>query len=469
MIRKFLGEEGGLTLSLSSDRNWGKPRGNSRSVFQHLQEVGVMIDALIKSGRIVETDDIALSSPISVVPKPDGSLRLIHDLRRLNKRLRAPKFKLPSVFKDLGGIPKDAFMFSFDLKNAYYNVPLHPDFQKYFGFSFKKKSYRWTSMPFGMNIAPWVWQKIAADVIRIIKQEGIPGIVYLDDFLFWTTSYESAVLAIDKIKDIFKSLGLRYSEPKSVLIPTKRIKFLGFILDSRTQEISLSTASQATAASNLSDIKAASLPAFVLASYVGYIQYISQLWPMANSLIRPWYPELRQGWDPKANRGKGTYSSKKLRLSDEFIPVLERLVANNVPRSWTSTETDDQFHVYSDATPWQGGWINQNGDWAAFDVGAWTDNRIFFTEVEAGLKSIHASLDRAHQPVIHLHIDNQGAAHCLRHGSSRFDEINTRLALLADRLSSTRIRLAISYIRSEYNPADHFSRDPSLVGRAFCC
>jgi hypothetical protein len=463
MIRKFLGSEGGLTLSLSRDDNWGKKQKNSKSIYNHLAEVRNMIENLEDQGIVMEVGGLfpAHISPLAVVPKPDGSLRLIHDLRRINKRLRAPKFHLPTVFSDLRGVPLGGYMTSIDFKNAYYNVPIHPDFQKFLGFEVDGKTYVWKRMPFGLNIAPWVWTKIVDAVTTELRKRGVNAIVYLDDWLIWAETKEEAKRATDIAVEFMNNLGLRINIKKSVLTPVQKLKYLGFILNSKTQEITLTGGSQQQALDYLEAIGSMRIPAKILASMIGYLQFVSQLWPCAGALIRPWYAEIRTEWDQRARGGRGVYTAKPIVLSKDFIQDFTFLVQTNTPKNWGRAE--DMFHTYSDATPWRGGFIDETGEWDAFEVPEWAYSRIYHAEVDAGIAAVKDALTmtKDNQPVksVHLHIDNMGALYTLRKGSSRFADVNSKVAELAPLIARAGARLTLSYIRSEFNPSDILTRD----------
>ncbi len=73
--------------------------------------------------------------PLNTIPKATGGkFRLISDCRYLNAFVDVPKFKMEDL-KDLHKIahPRD-FMFSIDLKDGYFHIPLRPDTWKFFGF-----------------------------------------------------------------------------------------------------------------------------------------------------------------------------------------------------------------------------------------------------------------------------------------------------------------------------------------------
>lgn len=64
----------------------------------------------------------------SVVPKPDGTPRLIIDYSHLRGVIKCPKQYLPSVYDIFNKhkyLAKNWYI-KLDLVNAFYNIPLHP-------------------------------------------------------------------------------------------------------------------------------------------------------------------------------------------------------------------------------------------------------------------------------------------------------------------------------------------------------
>ena len=66
---------------------------------------------------------------------PKGKHRLCIDLSRcVNKVIRAPKFKIQLTLSALQVIEERDWLFSFDLKSAYLQVPINENFVRWFGF-----------------------------------------------------------------------------------------------------------------------------------------------------------------------------------------------------------------------------------------------------------------------------------------------------------------------------------------------
>ena len=70
-------------------------------------------------------------SNIFLRPKRDGSFRMILKLKKLNECVEAPHFKMDSIKNVFCMIEPGAWMASVDLKDAFFTILIHSDYQKF--------------------------------------------------------------------------------------------------------------------------------------------------------------------------------------------------------------------------------------------------------------------------------------------------------------------------------------------------
>ena len=68
-------------------------------------------------------------SPIFTVPKPDGGIKLILNLKEPNTYVKYLHFKMETIKAVLQNITQGCFMTSFDLKDAYFSVKINDDYR----------------------------------------------------------------------------------------------------------------------------------------------------------------------------------------------------------------------------------------------------------------------------------------------------------------------------------------------------
>lgn len=167
--------------------------------------------------------------PLGVVPKKNGKLRLIHDLRYLNQRIhRPPRFKLEDLSTVAGQVKEGDEMMTLDLEQGYYHIEIHPDYRKYFGFEWEGQYYVWNVLPFGLSTAPLVFTKILRPVVNHLRSAlGLRVNIYLDDFLLMVARGSWPPHHRDLLLQTLNKLGLHVNFEKSVLTPSKSIEYLG--------------------------------------------------------------------------------------------------------------------------------------------------------------------------------------------------------------------------------------------------
>lgn len=197
-----------------------------------------LIDDCIK--KLSETGAIVISSEeqdqfvskIFTVPKPDGSRRPIINLKLFNSYISNPHFKMESVKTAMTLVSKDCFMAVIDLRDAYHAIPVHESFQKYLKFRWKGILYKYTCIPFGLCLAPWLYTKLNKPIISYLRSHGVFLVSYLDDTLTIGKTESECKKFLKLALNLFLRLGLVVNEEKSQLRPLKQVRFLGFIIDS---------------------------------------------------------------------------------------------------------------------------------------------------------------------------------------------------------------------------------------------
>ena len=121
-------------------------------------------------------------------------------------------------------------MASVDLKDAYYSVHVDIKYQKFLKFYWRCKLY--TCLPNGLACAPSVFTKLLTPVYSTLCSQGHLSVGYIDDSYLQGNTIQNCQNNIQQTINLFTSLGFLVHPEKSVLVATRKLKFLGFILDS---------------------------------------------------------------------------------------------------------------------------------------------------------------------------------------------------------------------------------------------
>ena len=89
----------------------------------------------------------------------------------------------------------------------------------------------------GLATSPRVFTKVLKPVFASLRARGFISMAYIDDSCLQGSTFdERNILSTVKLMD---SLGFTVHTDKSVLLPTKQIVFLGFLLCSETMTVRL--------------------------------------------------------------------------------------------------------------------------------------------------------------------------------------------------------------------------------------
>lgn len=166
--------------------------------------------------------------------KANGKHRFILNLKELNTFIDAPHFKIEDYRSALRLVSKNSFLASIDLKDAYYPIPIYKSHRKYLRFSFNNKLYQFNCLPFGLNIAPYIFTKLLKPVLRTRREENILLIAYLDDFLLIDSSELKCQKIVNKTITLLSNLGFLINWKKRVTKPTNELIFLGYTFNTVT-------------------------------------------------------------------------------------------------------------------------------------------------------------------------------------------------------------------------------------------
>ena len=181
----------------------------------------------IAAGRI-RVSNSPYGSGVLFVVKPDGSLRMCIDYRRLNRQTikqRHPVPRIDDLLDRFGG----ATVFSLlDLKAGYAQIRLHPNDIPKSAFVTPFGHFEYTIIPFGMSNAVSAFSKIMQHTLRSVL--GICAVVYLDDILVFSKTAEQHERDLGRVLSILRENNLYANATKCTLF-THEIKYLGHIIN----------------------------------------------------------------------------------------------------------------------------------------------------------------------------------------------------------------------------------------------
>jgi hypothetical protein len=197
---------------------------------------------LIQNGIVVESSyrELIWINPTNLVPKLNGDFRLVIDIWKVNCFMEPIHFKMEGVhtLKDLIQ-PKD-YAITYDLKDAYNHVPVHPSMSPLLGVAWRGKCYRFVGMPFGLSDAPRVFSSIMKKVVTTIREVwNVKAVIYLDDLILLHQNPDILQNIGKEVLLFLQWLGWTVNQQKSCLIPNRIWTYLGWEWNSITMSVHL--------------------------------------------------------------------------------------------------------------------------------------------------------------------------------------------------------------------------------------
>ncbi|XP_030839510.1 uncharacterized protein LOC763830 [Strongylocentrotus purpuratus] len=172
---------------------------NPRKKHQVQTELQYMLDC-----GIVEPSQSCWSSPVVLVPKPDGSQRFCIDYRKVNAVTKPDSFPLPRIEDCIDQVGSAKFITKLDLMKGYWQVPLSRRAKEVSAFVTPQGLFQCRVMPFGMRNAPATFQRLMTDVIA-----GLDNVVvYIDDILVFSDTWSDHLAYLRDLFDRLTKAGL---------------------------------------------------------------------------------------------------------------------------------------------------------------------------------------------------------------------------------------------------------------------
>ena len=97
-----------------------------------------------------------------LVEKASGGWRPVINLSHLNEFVQLTRFKMETVASVLLSVREGDFLASLDLKDAYFQIPIHPSSRKLLRFTSEGTVYQFRALCFGLSTAPQVFTAVSA-------------------------------------------------------------------------------------------------------------------------------------------------------------------------------------------------------------------------------------------------------------------------------------------------------------------
>lgn len=183
---------------------------------QRMEQLGVIVP---------ETEPTDWCSPMVPVLKPNGSVRICVDLKKLNTNVKREYFPLPTVEDTLAKLAGSTVFSTLDANSGFWQIPLTEKASKLTTFITPFGRFRFLRMPFGITSAPEIFHRRVQSLL-----DGVTGTQsFIDDVLVHAPTTSVHDTALQTTKSILKKNGITLNESKCKYRQTS-VKYLGHIV-----------------------------------------------------------------------------------------------------------------------------------------------------------------------------------------------------------------------------------------------
>ena len=408
----------------------------------------------LRKKRVIEkAKTIKFQSRVFTVPKKDSPEgRWILDLSNLNTFIKCPKFRMLTMKEVRLLLQKGFWTVALDLKDGFWHLPVSRRKRPFLGFCYRGQLWQFRAMPFGLNVAPRLFTKVMAHMIKIMAAEGIFVLIYLDDLLIVAPTRDLCLAHMNKALAILESFGWIINDKKSRKQPAQVFDWLGVHLDLRNHTI-------CSTVSNMEDLHHR-LKSVIQASYctkrkLMRLQGLANWVGRTNSIARLLLSRTRRLLKifRMAKLDAKIFLSKGMKLSLVkwlYIPRVPQLLGNPPPT--LVIQTDASFKGWGfeiNSVPFRGAFDGTVG----YSINALELLTIWF--------ALLMVTERNH--VIQVLSDNSAAVAAIRRGTSTIFHLSMIAELIWRRAALMNWTLSVSHIQGRFNVlADQLSRNVAL-------
>ena len=242
------------------------------------------ISELLKEG-VIQRSSSSYNSPLIVVNKKDGGLRVCIDMRKINELVEPVHFPLPRITDLLNSLGQAKVLSSLDLAHAYHQCEIALEDRHKTAFTVKNTKYEYVRVPFGLQSAPGFFARIINNVLFDVLGPGC--LAYLDDLILFTHDKTKHLAVLDAVMDALTRAGMKIKVSKCRFF-AESVRFLGYKVSGQGMEMD---------ANKVSAIHAMPLPTNKrkLQAFLGTINYYRIFVKNFAKIADPLYELLRKG------------------------------------------------------------------------------------------------------------------------------------------------------------------------------
>lgn len=252
---------------------------------------------LLEAGVIRESES-PFSSPIVVVRKKNGDIRLCIDYRKLNLQTVKDAYALPNLEESFSALTGSRWFSVLDLKSGYYQIEMAEADKPKTAFVTPLGFWEFNRMPQGVTNAPSTFQRLMERCMGDLHLKEV--LVFLDDLIIFSDTLEEHERRLLSVLHRLRDFGLKLSPEKCKFFQTS-VRYLGHVVSEQGVE---------TDPEKISALKSWPVPQTLkeLRSFLGFAGYYRRFIQGYAEIAKP-LNDLTKGYTPTRRHNRSESSS----------------------------------------------------------------------------------------------------------------------------------------------------------------
>ena len=195
-----------------------------RVSYPERKQIQSMVQDLKEAGMI-EDSDSPFSSPVFLVKKKTGDVRMCIDYRGISKVTVKQQLAIPVMDDQIDRLQGMKYFTTLDLSSGYYQVPMAKDSGHITAFITPDGVYHFLRVPFELCNAPAAIQRLVNKVLG--KLRYTVAMAYLDDIIIPSKTVDEGIEKLRLVLDSLRAANLTLKLEKSFFL-SEKIEYLGF-------------------------------------------------------------------------------------------------------------------------------------------------------------------------------------------------------------------------------------------------
>lgn len=281
------------------ERSRRLPPADVEALRQHLSQ--------LKNAGVITESRSPYASPIVVVRKKNGKMRMCVDFRTLNRRTVPDQYTVPRIEDALACLSGSKWFSVLDLRSGYYQVPMSDSDKEKTAFICPAGFFQFERMPQGVTGAPATFQRIMEQTVGDMNLLEV--LVYLDDLIVFGATLEEHETRLLKVLDRLRDEGLKLSLDKCQFCQPS-VTYVGHIISQDGVSTDPKKTEAVTTWPRPNTVTA-------LRSFLGFCGYYRRFVKDYSKVAHP-LNQLLSGYPPAAKKSRGKQENTYLNPSEPF-------------------------------------------------------------------------------------------------------------------------------------------------------